>query len=309
MPGRALRREEAYRGTLWDDPACARRRAVLAETLAAFERADPPDAFHRLARENLAAWRAARAGPSAQGEVSVVRGDWGEVAGEWTRRHGETFAVLDMANAHVPGGAYVEGAPAQEENLFRRTDCHYGVTEDQMDTSGRYRPEMSRLLEAADGRVLLDTQRARVCIRGPEDPTRPDLGYRWLDADEIFPFYELRAAARDHRDGAPFDADDARRRIRAQLDTLAAGGVRHAVLSAFGCGAFRNPASEIARLYREALDARRGELACVVFAIHDPGYGPDNFTPFRDALGDAAPAEGGRCGAGEAGAEPGKRLG
>jgi len=287
MPGRTLPPEAAFAGTVWDDPACARRRAVLRETLAAFARADPPDAFERRARENLARWRAARAEPAPRGEVSVVRGDWGEVAAQWTRRHGETFAVLDMANAHVPGGAYVEGAPAQEENLFRRTDCHFGVTDDQMDASGRYTPAMTRLLEALDGGVHLDTGRPRVCIRGPEDRGRADLGYRWLDADEIFPFYELRAAARDHRGGASFDPDDARRRIRAQLATLAAGGVRHAVLSAFGCGAFRNPAREIARLYREALDERRGDLACVVFAIHDPGYGPDNFTPFREALGGA----------------------
>lgn len=284
MPGRRLRAEEAYAGTPWDQPACARRRAVLAETLAAFESADPPDAFHRRALENVARWRARRVGPEARGEVSVVRGDWGEVCGAQTRRHGAIFAVLDMANAHVPGGAYVEGAPAQEENLFRRSDCHFGLDDAQMDAAERYRPEMTRLLEALDGRVLLDTRRPRVCVRGPEDPRRTDLGYRWLAEDELFPFYELRAAARDYRDGAPFHAEDARRRIRAQLDTLVDGGVRFAVLSAFGCGAFRNPAREIARLYRESLEERRGELACVVFAVHDPGYGPDNFAPFRDAL-------------------------
>lgn len=49
-----------------------------------------------------------------------------------TKEHGKVFAVLNMANAYVAGGGYVEGMPAQEENMFRRTDCHYFVTYDPL---------------------------------------------------------------------------------------------------------------------------------------------------------------------------------
>jgi hypothetical protein len=199
--------------------------------------------------------------------------------------HGECFGVLNMANAHVPGGAYVEGAIAQEENMFRRTDCHLRIGDGEYDRStDRYLPHMTRLLSASDGSVYLDVQRARVCVRGPEDRARPDLGYRWFADDEVFPFYELRASAHDLRGGAVFDAAEARRRIAAQLDTLVQNGVRHAVLSAFGCGAFANPADQVASIYRQELDARRGDLRLIVFAIFDPGYGPDNFTPFVNAF-------------------------
>lgn len=142
-----------------------------------------------------------------------------------------------MANPHVPGGGYIEGAIAQEENMFRRTDCHFRVGPDEYDAElDRYRPEMTRLLTARDGKVYLDTDNPRVCIRGPEDRSRTDLGYEWLADDDIFPFYELRAAAQDLRDGSAFDAENARRRIAAQLDTLCAHGVRNAVLGAFGVG-------------------------------------------------------------------------
>jgi hypothetical protein len=266
-------------------PLAARRRAVLRETIEAFRRADPPDRFHRIASANLARWRSASPSPKPSCRIRVLPGDWGEVTGALTREHGACFAALNMANAHVPGGAYVEGAVAQEENMFRRTDCHFRVGPDEYDVErDRYLPEVTRLLTGRDGRVYLDTDRPRVCIRGPEDRSRADLGYAWLPEDRIFPFFELRSAAQDLRDGSAFDAPDARRRIAAQLDTLAEHGVRHAVLGAFGCGAFRNPAHRIARIYRDEISARERHFDVIAFGIFNAGYGPDNYTPFAEAF-------------------------
>src|SRR5262249_46948772 len=100
--------------------AAARRREVLRETLAAFERAGPSDRYQRLAAENLARWKAGSRAAGSQPCVEVRPGDWGEVTASVTREHGTCFAVLNMASASVPGGAYVEGAIAQEENMYRR---------------------------------------------------------------------------------------------------------------------------------------------------------------------------------------------
>jgi hypothetical protein len=286
MPGRpsCADAEAALRG--FGTPVAARRRIVLRETLSAFECADPPDRYHCLARQNLERWRRAIVASSGVLQIEVVPGDWGGVTAAMTRRHGTCFAVLNMANAHVPGGAYVEGAAAQEENLFRRTDCHFRIGPDDYDAEqDRYRSAMTRLLSAEEGRVYLDTEHPRVCIRGPEDRTREDLGYPWLREDALFPFYELRAAAQDLRSGSRFDAEDARRRIRAQLRTLSDHGIRHAVLGAFGCGAFRNPARHVAEIYREEIAARRTHFSVIAFAVFDAGYGPDNFTPFAETFG------------------------
>ena len=261
------------------------RRRVLAETLAAFE--DGGLQHQRgLAAQNLARWRsAARSSGAAPSKVAVYGDDWGEVTGRVTRSFGRAFAVLNMANALVPGGNYLEGSPAQEENMFRRTDCHFSITEAVYDAeSNRYLPEVTDLLNARGGRVLLDADSPRVCVRGPEDREARGLGYRWLDDGEVFPFLELRAAAVDLRDGSAFDAAEMGRRIGAQFDTLEAAGVRHAVLSAFGCGAFLNPAAEVAELYCAELAKRLDRFDHVAFAIFAPGYGPDNLTPFREAL-------------------------
>ena len=74
-------------------------------------------------------------------------------------------------------------------------------------------------------------------------------------------------------------------RIEAQLETLRQKGLRHAVLSAFGCGAFRNPPTEVARIYAESVRKFADHLDVVAFAIYYPGYGPKkNFEAFQAAF-------------------------
>ncbi len=286
MTGRRLCSEEEAVRRGFFGAECARRRRVLRETIAAFEQADPPDYYHRLAKRNLKRWRGSRKETETGFKVDVVPGDWGDVTHTFTKRYGTPFAVLNMANAYVPGGAYVEGAAAQEENMFRRTDCHFRIGEDEYDEeTDRYYPEMTRLISARDGRVYLDTQFPRVCIRGPEDRSREDLGYPWLPPSEVFSFYELRSAAQDLRAGSDFDPKETRKRISAQLDTLRDHQVRHVVLGAFGCGAFMNPAEKVAKIYREEIAARSRDFTVIAFAILRTGYGPDNFGPFAEVFG------------------------
>lgn len=287
MAGRPLCSDEQAVARGFVGPECARRRVVLRETIEAFERAEPPDAYHRRAASNLARWREQSAASSSRLLVEVLSGDWGEVTRTLTTKYGAIFAVLNMANPYVPGGAYIEGAVAQEENMFRRTDCHFQIDDGAYDPiEDCYRPEKTRLLRAEDGRVYLDVQRPRVCIRGPENRTSPDLGYSWLSDDEIFPFLELRASAQDLRGGGLFSEAEARRRIAAQFDTLQDHGVRHVVFGAFGCGAFRNPADRVARIYRDEIQRRSADFSVVAFAIFHAGYGPNNFVPFEESLRD-----------------------
>ena len=73
-----------------------------------------------------------------------------------------------------------------------------------------------------------------------------------------------------------------RRRIEAQLHTLQDNGVKYVVLSAFGCGAFQNPPTEIAALYRSVISQMFKDFHVIAFAIVAPGYGPDdNFDMFE----------------------------
>jgi hypothetical protein len=178
-------------------------------------------------------------------------------------------------------------APVAGKHLDLEADCHFQVGDEAYDPlTDCYRSEKTRLLLAQDGRVYLDSRRPRVCIRGPEDRSSHDLGYGWLSDDEVFPFLEMRASAQDLRGGPPFSEAEARRRIVAQFDTLEDNGMRHVVLGAFGCGAFKNPTDRIAGIYRDEILRRTGHFGVIAFAIFHAGYGPNNFGPFKEALGD-----------------------
>ena len=56
------------------------------------------------------------------------------------------------------------------------------------------------------------------------------------------------------------------------------------VLSAFGCGAFENPAEVVSNVYREKLLQRRQHFRVIAFAIFHAGYGPNNYKPFQEAF-------------------------
>ena len=186
---------------------------------------------------------------------------------------------------YVRGGAYIEGAWAQEVNIYRGSDCHFDIRDDEYDREAdRYRPHMTELISGVSGRAYLDARHPRIWIRGSEATDQPNLGYRWLEENEVFPFYELRSAAQDLRRGGLFDAAIARRQIAAQLDTLIEAKIRHAVLGAFGCGAFRNPADEVAAIYRQEIERRQDSFYIIAFAILQMPYQASSIIHFQRAF-------------------------
>ena len=283
--GRELIEESDNLAKIYSHPAMIKRRKVLRETLNVFKSVKASDYCQNKAMENLSRWRSERTSTEPECKVQVVQGDWGDVTLKLTKAYGECFAVLNMANADVPGGGYVEGMSAQEENMYRRTDCHFYITEKEYDKSlNEYKPFMIELISAKNGIVYLDIDNPRICIRRAEDQTCDDLAYTWLKEDEVFPFYELRATAQDLRGNVKFNSNEARKRIVAQLDTLQAKNIRYAVLGAFGCGAFLNPPDIIATIYKEEIEKRIDDFTLVVFAILDRSQKIGNYSIFKSIL-------------------------
>lgn len=265
---------------------------VLDDTIKALENKPDRDRHHADAKKNHENWKKNKKAHT-QPTVRVIEGDWGEVTLNASRGNGEIYAVLNMANAISPGGGYLEGMVAQEENMFRRTDCHFSITPQMTEKYKErvfYTKEFQNQINGVNGEVLLDKRNPRVCIKGKEDPLASNnVGYLPLQNDEKFEFYELRSAADDLRSlndqPIPFNEKSMRQKIGAQLDTLIKENVRHVVLSAFGCGAFLNPPEQVASIYREELEKRAGQFDDVVFAIYYAGYGPrDNYEKFHKEL-------------------------
>ena len=249
--------------------------------------------YHKLATANHKRW-AAVARPALR-PVRVFKGDWGIVTQHVSKESGHTFAVLNMANAFGVGGGFLQGMVAQEENIFRRTDCAGSIRVDEVqgdflnEGSLHYTEQMTRLINGEDGRVYIDAEHPRVCFRDAETP----LEYPYLPNEDIYQFIEMRAAALDLRpyEGQYIDMEPKsdyyramQKRIEAQFLTLMEKGIRHVVLSAFGCGVFKNKADIVANIYKEQIGKYAKHFDNIVFAIYDGEYGPKNAPVFAEVL-------------------------
>eukprot|EP00977_Amphora_coffeiformis_P016213 scaffold4955_cov204-Amphora_coffeaeformis.AAC.1 len=109
--------------------------------------------------------------------ISVIQGDWGDVALTCIRRTGQVYAVLNMANALSPGEGYTDGCAAQEANMFRRTTCHFSIhRQGKMNGLELYRHHMISLINGDNGLVNLGGTwtNPRVCVLR--------FGRKWLSA-------------------------------------------------------------------------------------------------------------------------------
>jgi uncharacterized protein (TIGR02452 family) len=209
----------------------------------------------------VAASSPARAGSAPQFEVT------GETTAEAGRRlvQGEGMAhvvALNFASAKNPGGGFLGGAKAQEEDLAR-CSALYPCLCAQPDYYSANR---------ACGTVLYTDH----IIYSPNVPFFRDERLELLE--EPFALSIITAPAPNAgaalQQGLRIDDEiqaTLARRARKVLAVAAAHEHRVLVLGAWGCGVFRNDAAAVARTFAEALaaDDLRGAFARVVFAVYD----------------------------------------
>lgn len=186
------------------------------------------------------------------------------------------IAVLNFASARNPGGGYLGGAKAQEEDLCRNSLLH------------------PCLLQAPDyyeaHRASRDLLYSHRVIWSPQVPVHRDDHGRLLH--EPYPVSFLTSPAPNAGEVLRRDPG-ARDRIRQALHERAGRvlavaahhGARQLVLGAWGCGVFRNDPREVAEAFHAHLTGG-GEFATaferVVFAVWSPS--PDSAN--RDAFAD-----------------------
>ena len=170
----------------------------------------------------------------------------------------EPAACLNFANAFSPGGGYLHGARAQEEDLCRLMPPLY--------SSLLLHKYPIKEHEAFFTRTWLCRRAGNYYLVGPPVPVDViTAAMPNLNTQHGGPAAKLKAR------GSKWTST-VRLRIRAVLHAARDEGCDAIILGAFGCGAFANPPDAVAKLFAECLasDEFRGAFATVIFAILEP---------------------------------------
>lgn len=200
--------------------------------------------------------------------VVVKTGNVLDVTLEEVRVH-PRILVLNLASEKNPGGGWLEGSQAQEEDLFRGTSISLTLSKEKHYPIGRNRCLLSEhvgILRDGSQNWLSSDDRAEskyvevavLTLPAIRRPQLVDGKYRWSDLSLM-----------QKKIGAIF-------RVAAMLkvDVVIAG--------ALGCGAFKNPIESVARLFSLEIATHRWHLHFkkIVFAILEE----EKAKVFRDAF-------------------------
>jgi uncharacterized protein (TIGR02452 family) len=190
--------------------------------------------------------------------------------------------VLNMSSWSHPGGGYLSGAGAQEESLFRRTNYFQHLA--NPDRIPQDKPVVYPIPEfgnihSPDVLVFRNDEKSR---------------YSLMEEPVFCSFIAAPAYNRPTTIGNRLN-DDYARRTKMKIQGILNTGLLHKhdaiVLSAFGCGAFRNPPGHMAELFKEVImPGYSGIYKQITFAIvndHNSGMAHNprgNFTPFLETF-------------------------
>ncbi|GJF32344.1 TIGR02452 family protein [Kitasatospora sp. NE20-6] len=214
------------------------------------------------------------AGPGT-GTVEVTAEGSIQAGARLTAAGGEHVAVLNFASARNPGGGYLRGAKAQEEDLCR--------------SALLYRS----LLEAPDyyaaHRASADLRYSHRVIWSPHVPVVRGEGGLLA---QPYPLSFLTSPAPNagqlalRSGGRPVDvAAVLAERAGRVLAVAARHGVRELVLGAWGCGVFRNDPAVVADAFAQALAADGAAFTKIVFAVWDRSPVSANRAAFEERFG------------------------
>ena len=214
----------------------------------------------------------AASGPAPRIEVTT------ETTAAAARRLAATgpVAALNFASAKNPGGGFLGGARAQEEDLAR---C-----------SALYPSQLTQRAYYDANRACGTMLYTDHLIVSPEVPFFRDDRLDLLEAPftctiVTAPAPNAGEALRRDPGAGPVIAETLTRRAALVLAALAGHGARTIVLGAWGCGVFRNDPDRVAAVFADALCAAGGAFDRVVLAIADrTGEGP-NYRAFARRFG------------------------
>lgn len=225
--------------------------------------------------------------------VTVVNGDCLEVA-ETLARAGHSPLVLNMASFRNPGGGVTEGSGAQEENLCRRSNLHTSLFQ-YVDYAPHFgvprNPEFSYPLDMESGAIYTPDV---TVFKGSEAAGYPLLSQPYRVAVISVAAYRNPDLAQGNDELRLTEqyAELMKNKARVILRVAALNKHRTLVLSALGCGAYRNPPKHVAELFKTVIEEKEfeGYFDLITFAVIDDHnsrktHNPEgNYFPFVEVF-------------------------
>ena len=213
--------------------------------------------------------------PDVEGGTKVmVEGNDCLVAAERLVKEGYNPVLLNFASAGHPGGGVETGARAQEETICRRStltrsiysfDAKYASRYGYALQAGEHYPIVSEFSAVYSPAVTVF--REGVDCTFMEEPY--DVAVVTCAALNLGGKYSIKLTPDGHMPQKAIDIT--RNKIRTVFRIGLKYGHDSLVLGAFGCGAFKNPPAEIAKLFHEVMEEPefKNKYRLITFSIID----------------------------------------
>lgn len=176
-------------------------------------------------------------------------------------------AVLNMANNIYPGGGVESGHPAQEENIFRRSNLHLHLNR-----------KLYPISMKADKLQMIYSRRVLI-FRDNEEKGYTTCKPYYVDVMTTPGLYH--PITTDDGELTPEDATILEHKVRMSLLVAASEKCDAVVLGALGCGMWGSPPGPVSRVFQKVLSEFDGVFSIIVFAILVIGDRAENYEAFR----------------------------
>ena len=201
------------------------------------------------------------------------------------------IAVLNFASATNPGGGVKHGSSAQEESLCRCSTLYSALNSRKLWDS-YYSPNRAARNPLYND-ALIYSPGVVICKTDAQYPQRMS-EKEWVTVDVLScAAPNLRTVPGNRynpEQGEKVTVDNDtlyqihNRRARHILTVAASKDVDALILGAFGCGAFRNDPSVVAKAYRDVLGEYRRFFSLIEFAIYCRPFETANYDAFQRSL-------------------------
>ena len=174
--------------------------------------------------------------------------------------------LLNMASYKTPGGGVKKGSMAQEEELARRTNLMYHI-----DKSDFYPLELDEYIYSKSIRILKNPNYENINM----DNSMGDFSVISVPAIKISEFEGTK-------DEYEFYTD---LKIQTIFEIPKQNDVKNIILSAFGCGAYKNDPHYIASIFKKYIQIYKPYYENIIFSIiQDSNSVANNFEIFKKII-------------------------